>query len=247
MSYTLGVRERLAGIANVYRAPDNCRSTRQTLDEIETYLGELPWDVIHFNWGIHDLTHLDVSGKAAPPPEGKPQIPLDQYRDNIRELLRRLHQTDARLIWASTTPVGRKAEIKGFRRNSDVIAYNHAAKELLKAENVRTTDLYSLVKPQAERWLSDGVHLTRHGQTALAKAVAQTIQNSLADENSDSVNGTELICTQASRGGRHRPQATFPRRQSGLDRTGPGQSAELLLRVTTTTLAGLLPRQSMTR
>jgi len=183
MSYTVGVREKLAGIANVYRAPDNCRSTRQTLDEIETYLGQLQWDVIHFNWGVHDLTHLDVSGKAAPPPEGKPQVPLDQYRDNIRELLRRLRKTDARLIWASTTPIGRKAEIKGFRRNSDVIAYNHVARELLKEENVRTNDLYSLVKPQAERWLTDGVHLTRHGQTALAKAVAQTIQNSLADGN----------------------------------------------------------------
>ena len=61
MSYTVDVREKLAGIANVYRAPDNCRSTRQTLDKIETYLGHRQWDVIHFNWGIHDLTHLDVS------------------------------------------------------------------------------------------------------------------------------------------------------------------------------------------
>ncbi|MHC4879993.1 MAG: sialate O-acetylesterase [Planctomycetota bacterium] len=184
MSYTVGVRETLAGIANVYRAPDNCRSTRQTLEQIETYLGHQRWDVIHFNWGIHDLTHLNESGKAAPPPEGKPQIPLDQYRDNIQQLLRRLRQTGARLIWASTTPVGRKAEVHGFRRNSDVIAYNHAAKELLKEQNVGINDLYSLVKPQAERLLSDGVHFTRHGQTLLAGAVAQTIQNSLADENS---------------------------------------------------------------
>ena len=151
MSYTVGVREKLARIANVYRAPDNCRSTRQTLLGIETYLGEVRWDVIHFNWGIHDLTHLDVSDKAAPPPEGKPQVPLDQYRDNIRELLRRLQQTDAR--------------------------------ELLKEENARINDLYTLVKPQAERWLSDGVPLTPHGQTVLEKAVAQTIQNSLGDEN----------------------------------------------------------------
>ena len=184
MSYTVGVREKLAGIANVYRAPDNCRSTRQTLDQLETYLGHQQWDVIHFNWGIHDLTHLNESGKAAPPPEGKTQVPLDQYRDNLRELVRRLRRTDARLIWASTTPVGRKAEVHGFRRNSDVVAYNHAARELLKEENVGTNDLYSLVKPQAERLLNDGVHFTRHGQTVLAGAVAQTIRNSLADENS---------------------------------------------------------------
>ena len=182
MSYTVGVRERLAGVANVYRAPDNCRSTRQTLNAIETYLGQVRWDVMHFNWGIHDLTHLNVSGKTAPPPEGKPQVPLDQYRDNIRELLQRLRKTDAKLIWASTTPVGRKAEVKGFRRNSDVTAYNQAARELLDNENVRATDLYSLVEPQADRWLSDGVHFTPHGQTVLAKAVAQAIRNSLADE-----------------------------------------------------------------
>jgi hypothetical protein len=183
MSYTVGVREKLAGIANVFRAPDNCRSTQQTLDQIETYLGHRQWDVIHFNWGIHDLTHLNGSGKAAPPPEGKTQVPLDHYSDNLRELLRRLRQTDASLVWAATTPVGREAEVHGFRRNSDVIAYNHAARELMKEENVETNDLYSLVNPQAERLLSDGVHFTRHGQTVLAGAVAQTIRNSLAVEN----------------------------------------------------------------
>ena len=183
MSYTASVREKLAGIANVYRAPDNCRSTRQTLAQIETYLGHQRWDVIHFNWGIHDLTHLNESGQAAPPPEGKLQVPLDQYRDNIRKLLRRLHETDARLIWASTTPVGSKADVHGFRRNSDVIAYNRVAREVQENENIGINDLYSLVKPQAERWLSDGVHLTRHGQTVLAKAVAQSIRDSLAEEN----------------------------------------------------------------
>ena len=39
MRYTAGVQKELKGVANVYRAPDNCRSTRQTLEEIETYLG----------------------------------------------------------------------------------------------------------------------------------------------------------------------------------------------------------------
>lgn len=182
MSYTTAVRKKLEGLANVYRAPDNCRSTRQTLTAIESYLGQIKWDVIHFNWGIHDITHLNMSGKAAPPPEGQPQIPLEQYRNNMQKLFKRLHETDANLIWASTTPVGSKAEARGFRRNADVIAYNQAVSELLKKEAIRTNDLYSLVKPQAEKWLSDGIHFTRHGQSRLAKAVAESIEQSLREK-----------------------------------------------------------------
>ena len=184
MSYTAGVRKNLAGIANVYRAPDNCRSTLQTLAEIEIYLGSVRWDVIHFNWGVHDITHLDdETGKVAPPPEGKLQVPLDQYRNNLRKLLRRLRQTEAELIWASTTPIGQRAESQGFRRNSDVIAYNLVASEVVKEDNVKTNDLYALVKPRVEQWQGDGVHFTGQGQTVLAEAVAQTIRNSLQEEH----------------------------------------------------------------
>ncbi len=110
MRYTTGVRKQLMGAANLYRAPDNCRSTRQTLAEIEIYLGEVKWDVIHFNAGIHDLTHLDANGKTAPPPEGRHQIPLKDYRANLGKLIARLKATGAKLIWAATTPIGSGTE-----------------------------------------------------------------------------------------------------------------------------------------
>ena len=181
MSYTVGVRKKLAGIANVYRAPDNCRSTRQTLDEIETYLGDVRWDVIHFNWGIHDLTHLNQEGKAAPPPEGKHQVPLDEYKRDVQTLVRRLKQTGARLIWASTTPIGSRTESRGYRRDVDVVAYNAAAAEVMQAEGVIVDDLYALVKPRAEKLLSDGVHFTANGATVLSKVVAGAIQKALED------------------------------------------------------------------
>ncbi len=190
MSYTVGVRERLAGIANVYRAPDNCRSTRQTLAELETYLGDIQWDVIHFNWGIHDVTHVDASGKVAPPPLGKRQVQPDEYRDNFRSLIRRLQKTGAKLIWASTTPIGRKTDARGFRRDSDVMAYNAAAAELLKAEKVATNGLYALIKPRAEQLLSDGVHFNAKGVRVLAEAVAIAIRNTLGDDERSSVRWT---------------------------------------------------------
>ncbi|MBC8873782.1 MAG: SGNH/GDSL hydrolase family protein [Planctomycetes bacterium] len=179
MSYTVGVRQRLAGIANVYRAPDNCRSTRQTLAEIETYLGGVDWDVIHFNWGIHDITHLNDEGRVAPPPEGKHQVGLEQYTDNLRKLVERLKKTNAKLVWASTTPVGQKTEVKGYRRDRDVAAYNAVAAEVLTAEQIAINDLYAPVKPRAEELLSDGVHFTRKGQEALAKAVSEAIRSQL--------------------------------------------------------------------
>jgi acyl-CoA thioesterase-1 len=179
MSYTVGVRERLAGIANVLRAPDNCRSTRQTLAEIETYLGTGEWDVIHFNWGIHDITHLTEEGRVAPPPAGRLQVDLDQYRRNLRLLIDRLKQTGAQLVWASTTPVGQKTEVKGYRRDSDVVAYNAAAAEIMHSEHVTIDNLYSVVKPRAEELLSDGVHFNRHGMDQLARTVSAAIRSEL--------------------------------------------------------------------
>lgn len=179
MSYTVGVRQRLAGIANVYRAPNNCRSTRQTLAEIETYLGDVDWDVIHFNWGIHDITHLNEEGRAAPPPQGKLQVGMEEYQDNLAKLVARLKKTNAKLIWASTTPVGQKAEAKGYRRDRDVVAYNAMAAEVMQAEGIAINDLYALVKPRAEQLLSDGVHFKPAGRKVLAEAVSEAIRSQL--------------------------------------------------------------------
>lgn len=179
MSYTVGVRERLDGFANVYRAPANCRSTRATLAEIETYLGCIEWDVIHFNWGIHDMTHLNDAGKVAPPPAGVPQVELDEYQENLETLLDRLQETGAELVWAATTPIGKKTEAKGYRRDRDVARYNAAVATLMKAEGISINDLYGVAKPRAEDLLSDGVHFNPSGRKVLAEAVADAIRAKL--------------------------------------------------------------------
>ena len=179
MQYTLRVRELLEGTANVHRPARNCRSTRQTLAELDAYLGKGRWDLIHFNWGIHDLTHLTPARKAAPPPEGTPQVPLEEYEQNVRTLVARLKRTGARLIWASTTPIGQRAEAKGYRRDRDVAAYNAAAGRVMGSEGVATNDLYAAVKPRAEELLKDGVHFSPEGAQLLARAVAQAIGKEL--------------------------------------------------------------------
>jgi hypothetical protein len=57
IGYTRQVREGLKGKANVIRPNANCGDTRHGLAQIETWLGDGKWQVIHFNWGLHDLCY----------------------------------------------------------------------------------------------------------------------------------------------------------------------------------------------
>ncbi len=52
--YTLATRKELAGRASVHRAPENCGPTANGLKKLDAWLGAGKWDVIHFNFGIHD-------------------------------------------------------------------------------------------------------------------------------------------------------------------------------------------------
>ena len=60
VAYTLDVRKKLAGVANVHRIAANGGSTRTALGEYGLVRWLKPgekWDVIHFNEGLHDLSY----------------------------------------------------------------------------------------------------------------------------------------------------------------------------------------------
>lgn len=79
MGYDQPTRELLAGRATVHRPPENCQSTQHGLKRIETWLGDTPWDVIHFNWGIWDAHYLN-GGRIRTSPK--------EYEKNLRTLVR---------------------------------------------------------------------------------------------------------------------------------------------------------------
>src|SRR5581483_3119952 len=95
VGYTVPTRELLAGKANVDRIPENGGSTGRGLEKIDAWLGAGPWDVIHFNWGLHDIRRVEGNQPAA----------LAAYEKRLRALIKKLQATRATLIWASTTPV----------------------------------------------------------------------------------------------------------------------------------------------
>ncbi|MCH2583659.1 MAG: SGNH/GDSL hydrolase family protein, partial [Planctomycetes bacterium] len=82
IGYTVGVRELLSGKANVHRPLTNCGPTTKGVKELDKWLGDKSWDVIHFNFGLHDLKYLGPKGQnlADPKREGShQQVPLTDY------------------------------------------------------------------------------------------------------------------------------------------------------------------------
>ena len=170
IGYTLPTRALLKGKANLHRIPTNGGPTTRGLASLDKWLGKGKWDVIHFNWGLHDLKHLkdgklDLAGERLATPQ--------QYEKNLRELVRRLKKTKAKLIWCSTTPVPEGA---GGRRKGDEVAYNRLAAKVMKEQKVAVDDLYAFALPRLKKiQRPKNVHFTPAGSQTLAREVANHI------------------------------------------------------------------------
>lgn len=180
IGYTVDVRAMLKGKANVHRPLTNCGPTttgRQKLDAwLETGGKGKKWDIIHFNWGLHDLKYMGPDGKNLADPKAKtskPQVSQADYEKNLRELVKRLKKTGSRLIWRNTTPVpeGAKGRVVG-----DSKIYNDIAAKIMKEENVEIHDLYSFAKEHAaEIQRKADVHYTPAGSKQLAAEVVKAL------------------------------------------------------------------------
>ena len=177
MGYTLPVRELLQGKANVHRPLTNCGDTAKGLQELDKWLGSGKWDVIHFNWGLHDLKFLDDKKQLTDSAEGRQVAPPEQYEKNLRELVARLKKSGAKLIWASTTPV---PDGTVGRKQGSEARYNEIAARIMQDNGVAIDDLNAVVKKDPTGQLPHNVHFSGQGSQELAKAVVASIEAALA-------------------------------------------------------------------
>ena len=170
IGYTLPVRELLKGKANVHRIPTNGGPTKNGTANIEKWLGTGKWDVIHFNWGIHDLKFM---------PDGKRQVEAEDYEKNLRTLVARMKASGAKLIWATTTPIP-DGELNPPRKFGKVPEYNAIAKRVMTENGVAIDDLNAAITPRiAELQNPKDVHFKPEGYAFLAKQVAASIGTAL--------------------------------------------------------------------
>jgi lysophospholipase L1-like esterase len=180
--YTWPVRDLLAGQFNVDRPRANCGDTRAGLEKLDTWLDEKDWDLIHFNWGLHDLCYrhaeeVTVYGNRDKI-NGSISVPLDEYRINLEKLVERLAATGSRLIWASTTFV--PADEPG-RYQGDDVRYNEAAAEIMEKHGIPINDLHALTAPFGpSMYASPGdAHFSDEGMQKIIEQVEACIKEQL--------------------------------------------------------------------
>lgn len=173
IGYTIPVREALKGKANVHRIPNNAQTTAIGLLKLNRWLGDGKWDVIHFNFGLHDSKYLD---------ETKTKVSRADYEKNLQEIINRLRATGAKLVFATTTPTPAVLE-PPTRRFDSIPERNEIALKVMKENGVTVDDLYAVILPkQAELQRPKDVHFTQEGSALLGQAVAASIAAELPQQ-----------------------------------------------------------------
>jgi lysophospholipase L1-like esterase len=114
--------------------------------------GDLPADWVLVNCGLHDI--------KTTPATGAKQVPLEQYRRNLRAIVARV---GAKMIWIRTTPCDERIHnarpgIEFYRYAADVLAYNEAADEIMATAGVPVIDLYTFTVNLGPDLYCDHVH-----------------------------------------------------------------------------------------
>lgn len=181
IGYTEPTRRLLSGVCDVDRPETNCGDTRRGLALIEEWLGDGIWDVIHFNWGLHDLCHRHPDATVYGNRDkinGAISVEPAAYKVNLDKLVQIMRPKAKRLVWASTTfvPEGEAGRFQG-----DDARYNALAADVMAKHGIPTNDLHALTSsfPPSLFKCPGDVHYTKEGSERIAKAVAECIREQL--------------------------------------------------------------------
>jgi lysophospholipase L1-like esterase len=187
MGYQKPLQNQLQGMAEVSRAKnkrgraENCAGTMRGVERIDAWLAQDggKWDVIHFNFGLHDLKRVQPgNGKNSNDPKDPYQSAPEVYRKQLLEITGKLEKTGAKLIFATTTPV--PMGVRPYRDVKDPGIYNAIALEIMKSRGIAVNDLFGFAEARLAKIQNPGdVHFSRAGSRALGQEVARHIKRAL--------------------------------------------------------------------
>lgn len=168
------VRDLLKDQCEVWGPTENCAFAKWTLYSLRFWKDKLnEADVIHWNNGLHDVVVFFKEDGSF--------VKVDEYVDSISKIARELKKTGAKVIFATTTPIGPANAYQ--RSNEDIDLFNDAAVKRLKSMDVMIDDLNAVIGKNTEHLLQeDDTHPSEEGCRLCAQSVAQSILRALEEK-----------------------------------------------------------------
>ena len=175
--YDSYIKMAFKNVANVYFPTDNCRFTGYIIRHLYDWKTELGLyddiDLIHWNAGLwDDLVMLD----------GKHLTSYELYKENIERICNIIEILfpNAKMIYATSTPVQEELFTFHKRYNKDTKMYNDAAVDIIKRHGGEINDLYSLMENTPVEYHSDLTHYyTKEGTRLITNQVIKCIEKTL--------------------------------------------------------------------
>ena len=137
------------------------------------------FDVVHFNFGLHDLKRIDADRRNSDDPSDPPQADIEAYERNLRRIARAILASGATPVFCTTTPVP-KGGVRPHRDPDDVALYNEIALKVMSELGIRVNDLHSFAAERLEDiQIPVNVHFNRPGSIALGDQVTGNIRKTL--------------------------------------------------------------------
>ncbi len=160
--YYPGVEKRLEGKAYVARlTTSRFDADPVLLQELALVLDNMKFDVIHFNNGMHGWRHSE-----------------EEYKSAFSKMLKTIHShaPQAKLVWASTTPVKVSGTGNSDTASNERIAQRNAiGLECIKGRGIGVDDLNVAVRGHQE-YYTDNVHFNEKAIGLQADRVAACVE-----------------------------------------------------------------------
>ncbi|MFN3867585.1 MAG: SGNH/GDSL hydrolase family protein [Hyphomicrobiaceae bacterium] len=171
LCYAPHVKRLLGDSYAIHRIPHNGAGTLRGLQSIDAYLSAGPFDVVIFNWGLHDLVlRPDARTDKS---RWNNSTPVEVYKRRLDALVSRLASGARQLVWIDTTPVAKAPRY----RAADVALYNSAARQVMAARGIAMVDLQGATAPAGGyEFHPDGVHFTAAGCRDIGETVVAELR-----------------------------------------------------------------------
>ncbi len=160
--------------------PINSGSTKKGIENLSNWLGTTNWDLVYFNFGLHDMKHVkSETGKASKNHLDPVNVSLNIYETNLKLIVSILRERSKVIVFGTTTPVPEKLKGGPYRNSQSPELYNRVASEVMSDNGIKICDLYTYVVENPEFQLDFNVHFSKKGYQFLAKNVRDCILENL--------------------------------------------------------------------